>query len=580
MFRSSRLWVALVLVAVFSLSAALSGCGGGQTQPATDQKPAGPTTGGKFVWAQIGEANNLNPLYINDNSSDQIAGQIFNGLVTFDTKLQVQNDLATKVDISPDGKTYTVTVRKDVKWHDGQPLKVSDVAFTFHALLHPGYSGPYRSNVDTLAGAGGLIKKLGDLKKQLDDKKIREDEYRKQGEAAWTEWKEKSGAITVKDDTVTFMLDKPFAPFLSSLSMGIVPEHLLKDKPWTMKEDAFNRKPVGTGPYKFQDWVTASHVTLVRNQAYFKAGQPYLETVIFRVIPDTNTAAAALERGEIDGFDAIPPDQFEHFKNNAKNVTILEFPQLSYTYLGFNLKNPLFADQKVRQAISHALDKENMIKELFKGHGVPAWTHGSPVLWSYDENSVVKFPYDVVKSKKLLEEAGWKPGTGGILEKNGQKFKFALMTNKGNKIREQAAVVVQDQLKKVGIQVETQYVDWPAMVKNHLLAKNFEAVIVGWSLDADPDPWSIWHTGESYNFISYSNKALDELMQKGRTTIDQTERKKIYAEFQKVVSDEQPYVFLYFPNSITGYNKKLAGPVSGHPKSSIIWNLEELYLNK
>lgn len=579
MFRSKHLWVALALAAVLTISAAFSGCGG-RTQTAGDPSRSGPAVGGKFVWALIGEPAGLNPLYITDHSGGVVAGQIFNGLLTFDTKLQPQLDLATKMDIADDGKTYTVSIRRDVKWHDGQPLTPKDVAFTFQAFLHPGYTGPARSNVDSLSGAEGLNKKLEDLKKQLDDQKLSEADYRQQAEAAWAEWKEKSGAVTIEGDSVTFKLDRPFAPFLSTLSGGIVPEHLLKDKQWDMEKDAFNRRPVGTGPFKFQEWTTSSHVTLVRNENYYKAGKPYLDMVIFKVIPDTNTAAAALERGEVDGFEAIPPDQYEHFKNNVQNVSLLEFPQLSYSYIGLDMKNPLFADQKVRQAISHAIDKENMINELYKGHGVAAWTHGSPLLWSYDENSVVKFPYDLEKARKLLEEAGWKPGAGGILEKGGQPFKFTLMTNKGNKIREQAAVVIQDQLKKVGIQVDTQYVDWPTFVKNNLMAKKFDAVVVGWSLDADPDPWSIWHTGEPYNFIQYSNPRLDELMQEGRTTVDRAKRKEIYTEFQKIVSEEQPYIFLYFPNSITGYTKKLAGPISGHPQVSILWNLEELYLSK
>jgi len=569
---------ALVVLTLFLLSIALAGCGGG-AKPQSEGKPAEdkPVTGGTYVRTTIGDAVTLNPILTTDTASSDVTSLVHSALIKFDDKLNVLPDLATKWTVSPDGKVWTFELRKDVKWHDGKPFTAKDVKFTFESILHPGYTGVRASNYQKLLGAEEYQKALAALQKDKKDGKIKEDEYNKKSLELFEQWKAK-GAIKIIDDyKIEFTLAAPYAPFLTqSLGMGIIPEHLLKDvQGAAMKDAPYNRAPIGTGPYKFKEWKKGELIVLEANPDYY-GGRPYIDQVVFKVIPDQNTAMVALETGEVD-MAGITPEMFDHFKKDVKNVNLYEYGTFSYTYMGYNLKNPLFQDKKVRQAFAYAVPRQEIVDKILLGHGQIANSHGTPYRWDYNPN-VKNYKYDKELAKKMLDEAGWKVGPDGIRVKDGKKFSFTLSFNQGNKTREQAAVIIQQALKEVGIEVKTESVEWNTYLQR-LDEGKLEAYILGWSLGFDPDSWVIWHTNGSFNDIGYSNPEVDKLLDEGRVTMDQNKRAEIYKKVQEILAEDQPYMFLFFGNSIVGLNSKLHGPITGTP-AGIHWNFEKWWIPK
>lgn len=571
-----------------ALVVALVGCAStqpttpGPSTPGPTPAPApqtGPVAGGRIVYGNIGDAESLNPIYSADTSSSFIAYRVHEGLIEIDDKLAVVPSLAEKWDVTNDGKTWTFHLKKGVKWHDGAPFTAKDVAFTYFSIMHPLYAGTRQSGYDKLVGFTEAKAQYTAIKKDQTDKKIDDAAAEAALIKAWEGFKF-GGAIKIMDDhTIQFNNAEPFAPFLNNLSMGILPEHLLKDvRPDKMKEHATNSKPVGTGPFTFGSWTKGDNIVLNANKDYH-GGEVYLGQIIYKIIPDQNAIAIALETGEID-LGAITPELVDRFKGKT-GLKIWEYQALSYTYLGYNLRNPLFQDVKVRQAITHALDRDTMVDVIMMGHGTVANSHGAPVRWDYNPNVPV-FNYNVAKAKQLLAEAGWTPGADGILQKDGTPFKFVLMTNQ-NKVREQVVTIMQQQLKEVGIAAEPRIMEWSSFVSNNLLGQDFEAIVVGWSIGVEPDSYSIWHSSQagkgSFNFVGYENKRVDELLEKARVNPDTAQRKQMYGELQQQLAQDQPYTFLFFPNDILVMRDKFAGPITATP-AGLVYNIHEWYVPK
>lgn len=529
-------------------SVALAGCG---SQPAaTPEKPSTPAApkavkvdGGDLVWGSIGEPSQLNPLWATDTASSDIYGLVLNGLYTVNQKLEPIPDLAEAMpEVSSDNLTWTVKLKKNVKFSDGQPLTADDVVFTFDIPLSKDYTGPRKSTFSKI-------------------KKVEK----------------------VDDYTVKFTLSEPYAPFLTgALSYPILPKHVLKDVAIKdMDKDKFSKSPIGTGPYKLVEWKSGQYLKLERNDNYFD-GKPNIATITYKIIPDANAMLAQLQAGELN-YAPIQASDFKTakaYEESSKKIKVLETPALSYTYIGWNEANPLFKDKKVRQALTMAIDRKSIVDAILEGHGQIANVPQSTLSWAYNDKVPV-FNFDKEKAKKALAEAGWKPGADGILEKNGKKFEFELQTNQGNKAREQIATIVQQELKDVGIKVTPKIIEWSAFINQYVNTRKFDAVILGWSLATDPDPTAIWHSkniAKGLNFISYSNPAADKLMDENTKVLDQNKRKQIIGQIQSMIAEDQPYTFLYYPTSIVAVPSNLEGIENG--PAGALYNIQKLYFTK
>jgi peptide/nickel transport system substrate-binding protein len=484
---------------------------------------------GKLVFGLGGEISILNPILSTDTSSSAVEGTIFTGMTKINKNLDVIPDLAKSWKVSKDGKVWTFYLRKDVKWHDGHPFTAEDVVFTFNSILNPKVNSVRRSDFI------------------IDGKPIQfraADRY-----------------------TVQAVLPQPFAPFLVRAGMSVIPKHILHGIDINTAD--FNRKPIGTGPFKFKEWVTGDHVSVVRNPDYY-LGKPMLAEIIFKVIPDSNAQLVALEAGEIDQA-GIPPKDYKRMKA-TEGINVFEYDSLVYTYLGLNLANPKFADKRVRQALAYATNKNQLVSLIFKGLASPAYAPSAPVSWAYSDK-VEKYHYNPEKARKLLKEAG------------AEDLEFTILINQGNKEREKAAVVLQQQYKKVGVKVNIRVMEWSALLKITNAPrdpKDFDAVIIGWALGLDPDAYSIWHSSQyprGFNFIKYNNPLADRLLEEGRTTMKKSKRKKIYARLWETIAEDQPYVFLWYPKSVVGVRERVGGLSEPGP-AGLFLNLEKVFVIK
>jgi peptide/nickel transport system substrate-binding protein len=320
---------------------------------------------------------------------------------------------------------------------------------------------------------------------------------------------------------------------------------------------------VGTGPYILKEWVTGQKIVLDSFDRYFE-GKPGIERFVARVIPDTATMFLELKFGGID-FMGFTPAQYKlqansDFFNNYFQK--FRYPAFGYTYLGYNLLNPLFSDKRVRQAIAHAINKKELIAGVLLGYGTPCTGPFPPESWAY--NAAVKdYEYSLEKAQMLLADAGWKKNQKGILEKNNKPFSFAVLINQGNESRLKTAQILKEQLKRVGIDLTIKVLEWQAMLHEFIDKKKFEAVIMGWALSRDPDMYDIWHSSKTkeggFNFISYKNDVVDRLLVEGRRTFDMKKRKKIYHRIHEILADDQPYTFLYVPDALPVLHKRFKG---------------------
>ncbi len=492
-----------------------------------------------FVTASIGDARRLNPILANDSASGSINDMIFNGLVKYDKNIKLIGDLAERWDVSADGKVITFHLRKGVQWHDGTPFTADDCLFTYQKLMDPKVATPYSSSYMDVKRAEVL------------------DRY-----------------------TFRVIYREPFSPALESWGMGIIPKHLLDGR--DLNTDAFNRNPVGTGPYKFKEWVSGQKIVLEANDRYFE-GRPNIEQYVYRIIPDSSTMFQELLSGGVDmmGLNPLQYLRKSETRRIRENYRKFRYPANAYTYMGYNLSSPLFSEVRVRQALAFAIDRQSIIDGVLLGIGQPCTGPFSYVSWAYNK-SVKSYPYDPDRAMRMLADAGWKDANGdGVIEKNGRPFRFTILTNQGNKERIGAAEIIQQDMRKVGIDVNIRVMEWQAFLEQ-IDKHTFDAIILGWSMGRDPDLYDIWHSSKTkkgeYNFIGYKNPEVDRLLVEGRRTFDMKERQKIYFRIHEILADEQPYAFLYVPDATPIVHKRFKD-IEVAPLG-IMYNFREWYVPK
>lgn len=475
-----------------------------------------------YVASGIGDARTLIPMFADDTSSSSICQMIYNGLTKVDKDLNVVPDLSQKWEVSEDGKVITFYLRDNVKWHDGEPFTARDVEFTYNLITDPERGCPY-------------ISSYADIEK-----------------------------IEVKNDhIISFYYKEAYAPALLKFGMGIVPEHLLRELE-DVRGSRYARHPVGTGPYRFSSWQSGRYIVLEANEDYFEHA-PGIKRYVYRIIPDQAVGFLELVSGGVDTM-GLNPYQYKYrskTKRFTDKIDKYKYPAHSYVYIGYNQKDPLFSDKKVRQALSYAIDAEEIIQAVLLGLGEVStgpFLKGSPY---YDE-SVRGYPYDKEKASRLLGEAGWRDSNdNGILDKDGMEFEFTLVTNQGNQVREDTSTIIQSQWREIGVKVNIQVMAWSAFLDQFINKKNFQAVILGWTTPIDPDIYSVWHSDSmadgGLNFVSYSDPYVDELIEKGRREFDIDKRKDIYHALHNKISEDAPYSFLFVPYATPAINKRFKG---------------------
>ncbi|MEU4379244.1 ABC transporter substrate-binding protein [Micromonospora echinofusca] len=520
--RVSRRVTAVAVAGVLALAACSS--------PTTTSTGAG---GGTLVVATAGEPDALNPVL---NFGVDGGSLIFDGLVARDARNELVPALARELPtVSADGRTVTAKLREGVLFHDGSPFTAQDVVFTYQAVLDPKVDSTLRSDLDMLA------------------------------------------SVAAPDpSTVVFTLKYAYAPFAQRLALGIVPAKALTGQDINKAE--FNRKPVGTGPYRVTSWTPGDRLVLAANESYW-GGRPANSGVVVAFVADDNVRAQRMRAGEFDAAE-LAPKLATGFDGQA-GYRVQRVPTADYRGVMLPMGNPVTADLAVRRALNAAVDRAAMVTGLLGGAGEPAFGPVPPTS-EFAEPSIVGRPAaDPAAATAALDAAGWKPGPDGIRVRDGRQAAFALMYPATDSLRKELALAVTADAKKVGIKITPEGLTWDAITPR----MKSDALVMGYGTPYDPDFVTYKLFGSAFagqgffNPGSYRSPVADRALQDGRANADPAARKAAYATFQKQLATDMPWVFLTYLQHTYVVKDGLAGvtprvePHEHDVANSLWWNI-------
>jgi peptide/nickel transport system substrate-binding protein len=518
------------LAGVVLMALVLGGCSRQTEAPASPPVQGRPLLSdlhpvqGDWVVQRIdSDIDTLNPL-----TTEAANGQWLSWNVINEGMLQMNNDtlklepcLAESWEISPDQLTYTFHLRHGVKWHDGAPFTADDVKFTYDKIMDPKVdAAPIRVYFTNIKSCEVL------------------DPY-----------------------TIRFVATERYFKTLEVLGtyIVVVPKHVFEKGDPDFNKNEFGRHPIGTGPYKFVRWDTGSQIVVQRNDDYWDKAHPrYPKRIVYEIIEEPYVAAQLLKKGEIDVFDRVDPIQWEHELKPSRSMQHLKeiiYPFPSYSYMGFNLRLPMFSDIRVRHAIDLLVPRDEILAQVYLNQYANKTSgYDPPSLPSYNHD-VPPTPYDPTLALQLLNEVGWKNDHGdGILYKDGKPFSFTLVYGAGNPIVQKTAELIQESLKQAGIDLKLERLTFAQLIEQ-LDDWKFEACMLAWALDINEDPSQIWASSEadikkSSNAIGYKNPEADKLMEAAKLEYDDDKRAAIYRQLHKIIHDDYPVCFLFNPHII------------------------------
>jgi len=487
-------------------------------------EPAKQAAGNKSMYIGISSApGSMNPVNLTDNSAIYIDNIIFMPLMEPDESFQFQPRLADSIE-TKDNQTYTVKLNPKVKWTDGQPVTAEDVIFTISIM---GNSKTITGNTTFLS----ILDGFNNAGKYEDGKT------------------EVPGVKKIDDHTLEFHTKQPTDPtfFKEQVAKNVrtLPQHVLKDvSPAAFHQAEFAQKlNVSDGAFKFVNYAKDQYVELEANKDYF-LGAPKLDKLYFKIMPASNLVAQ-LQTGEIQmnvtGIGNIAVEDFERVKNMSNVTTKMEKP-FNSQFMVYNVKT--IANPKVRQAILYAINRKLMVDNLLKGEGEITDVPYTSVHPYYNKDLQV-YPYDPEKAKQLLKEAGWDSST---------TLRFAVPT--GNKVREQSADIIAENLRAVGIKAQIQKYDFPTLLQKGR-SHDFDLLLSGMVFNLDPDVSPFFQTNGPNNSSGYSSPEMDQLLQQGKNEADPAKRKVIYDQIQQLIVKDLPQVTLYADSRLKAISKKV-----------------------
>lgn len=507
--KKTLISVALIIVLAFTLSS----CGKAKTV----------YDGNTLVYGS-GDYTAINPALYEHGEINLL---LFAGLTAHDEENNVVPGLAESWNFDEATNTYSFTLRDGLTFHDGEALTAEDVKFTLEAIMDPDNGSENASNFEDVV------------------------------------------EVNVIDDThVDIVLEAPNYAMPDYLTMGILPEHLLAGEDITTSE--FNQAPVGAGPYKFVSWDVGQSIVMEKFENYYQ-GTPKINTVVFKIVEDTDARALQLESGELN-FAQITPKASESFADK-EGFTVYEMSTSDYRGILYNFNNKLWQENRELPAIlSYAIDRQSIIDSVLLGHGQQAY---SPLqAGPYNDESVEKYSYDPDKAQQLLEESGWSKNEDGVYEKNGQTLSFTINCSQGDQVRIDMANICAQNLNDIGADVTVEIpaeIDWAGQ----------DAYLIGWGSPFDPDDhtYKVFGTDKGANYSGYSNEAVDRLLTEARALESYEQRKPIYDEFQQELAKDPAYTFIAYIDAVYAGTSNITGiienAVLGHHGVGIFNNIHE-----
>ena len=487
-----------------------------------------PKRGGMMVVTGHQEISSLSPDDAGPTVHWTAVTQIHNALLELDENYALLPVLAQSYESAKDGLSHTFKLRQGVKFHNGMDFTADDVKYTYEWYINPANHAINANNFEGVDSVQAI------------------DKY-----------------------TVRVKMKVPNAAFLAKGATTFIVPAAYHGK---IGERGYKVAPVGTGAFKLKEWRPAEHTVVEAFNDHFR-GRPYLDFFRVDIVPEPSVRAIGIQTGASDS--AIWPLLTEDSLKFAKdtNYTTFRTQTLGVNHFPINNKRPVFQDKRVRQAMMHALNRQRLIDDIFKGTAVLATSNLSPAMKGYYEPSVQQYPYDPAKAKALLEEAGWKPGGDGIREKGGAKLSFTCFAITGDQARRPEAEIAQQDWKAVGIDMKIQEAP-VATITEKLHKGEMDASLFNWTYGGsygDPDPSLTLRSNGGNNWSHFENTRVDSLIDAGLKEIAPAKRKQIYSEIQKIVADEVPFIYLMYWDWYNVFNKR----VKGLPKTA--FNGPQLY---
>lgn len=518
---------------------------------------AGGAAGGQIsvYWTK---PSTIHPLFSTAGIEQGVERQLFGALMRMNDKLEPVPDLAEKVDSTPDAKVWTFTLKQGLKFSDGMPLTAKDVVFTFERAIDKRSGSYWRSRLLALDGAA----EFGDQKAD----KIK-------------------GLETPDDRTIKMTLATADAVWTQTISdfagLCILPSHILKDTaPDQMAKAPFAFAPTPTGgAFAFDEWKADQYLAIKRNDSYVGGAKPKLDKIFLKVLTQQDVGIAQLEKGELD-LMLIPITEAARLRKNT-NLTVTSTPAPSVSFLACNLDRPFLKDKRVRQAMLYAIDRESIVKEILIGEATVVNSTIIGPEWMGTPPGLNEYKYSPDKARQLLKDANWSAGQ-----------KIALMYTPGDKINDALVPVLQQQMKDAGITLDLFQIDSPGYNMRAVtgatiqMAGDFDLALVGGGVfRQDPNVSAKYFETVSFtpagaNYGHYTNTKVDDLFKQGRAVVDKAMRKTIYNQIAQILNDEVPWIYLWSPNSIHAYNKRLVGFKPPSYPTHIVWNAEEWSVTK
>ncbi len=464
---------------------------------------------------------------------------------------QIRDKFPELLAVGEHNPVITFFLRPGVHWHDGAPLTADDVKFTYEALVDPNVASPRSASYVTI----------------------------------------KSVAV-VNELTARITYKRLYSPAILDWQLELLPKHLLDEaalaremtargisaaahKTFTLRDSNYNKKPIGTGPFRFAEWVSDQYIRLTRNDDYWGRKAEYRD-LYFRVIPDYLTMELEFQSGALDRYEAQPYQAERYIKDPAYNV--VSSPEGQYAYIGYNMRRPLFQDARVRRALGMAIDVDSIIKYVLYRQGKRStgpYFSSTP----FNDKTQKPLPYDPEGAAALLAEAGWKKNAQGLLEKDGKVFQFTLVTNNGNQKRKAVMTIAQEAWRKLGIDCKIQVFEWTVFVEEFIGVGSFDACVLGWTGgDLNPDLYQIWHSSQTHkdelNYVAYHSAQADDLIARIRTEYDTDKQTELARELHRLIAADQPYTFLYEPLKPVVFDKRIVRVLKGPDGKDVIAKIQ------
>jgi len=507
-----------------------------------------PDYGGSFSEGVIGEPRHINPLLAKTDADNDLTELIFSGLMKYNDTGKLVPDLAKSYEISSDGLKYTVYIKEDAEWSDGKPVSADDIIFTIQTIQNSDYGSSLRINWQ-----GVEVEKAGDY-------------------------------------AVIFKLKNKYAQFLNNLTVKILPKHLWQDiKPINFALSELNIKPIASGPFKFKklkkDKLGAIRSYELEANKNFYDGRPYIDNIEFKFYASEDAMIDAHNKGEIGAMSFVSPKNIKKIKFKQRlSIQKINMPRYFAVFFNQN-QSKLLSDKNVRLALAYGTDKNDLIKQVLDDNGI---TVDSPLVGGALDisDSVTKYSYDPDNAKKMLSTAGWtNADEHGILSKKdgSDRLSVKITTSTWPELAE-VANILKEQWSKIGVEVNTEVLPITELQQT-IKDRGYQTLLFGEILNIDPDPFSLWHSSQKrepgLNLALYDNKAADTLLEDARQTLNPLERAKKYDDFQKLVAEDIPAIFLYNPqylyaqsNKINGFDSKIIAAPSDRFANANQWYVE------